>query len=150
MAIFGPSKWPKLISRKIWVGKNPEISKNSKLGCPGLYIKNTSNHFQLVGCFYLKRAFGFLATVRRELFLGFHCPSADGTLVRPRRSAHMRVEFSVILFHMGKHFITWNVEKYVLNDIMVDVLSNNKNWISFKTEDSLWIHTGSTTIECTK
>ena len=38
MAVFGASKWPKLVSRKIWVA---ELSWNfhivyPQLGCPGL------------------------------------------------------------------------------------------------------------------
>ena len=54
MAFFGTSKWPKLISRKIWVA---EKSWNfhivfSQLGCPGLYrvrysLGNVSNFWKL-------------------------------------------------------------------------------------------------------
>ena len=44
MAVYGASKWSKLISHKIWEAEKSWIFNivYSQLGCPGLYFRNVS------------------------------------------------------------------------------------------------------------
>ena len=50
MAVFGASKWPKLISRKVWMAKNSEIS-TIPIRLPGLYLTQ-QQHQKIICLFY--------------------------------------------------------------------------------------------------
>ena len=42
----------------------------------------------------------------RLLFFSFHGPFAEGTLIRPGWSTHMRIKLSMVAFHVSKHFVS--------------------------------------------